>query len=71
MRRGSAWLGTLHCAEVRGPGPRGGAARAHKGAAGSWKSTGPAAGLGDRWGMGSATGLARRLRAALREEELR
>ncbi|XP_036703022.1 ankyrin repeat and LEM domain-containing protein 1 [Balaenoptera musculus] len=71
MRRGSAWLGTLHCAEVRGPGPRGGAARAHKGAAGSWRSTGPAAGLGDRRGMGLATGLARRLRAALREEELR
>lgn len=71
IRRGSAWLGTLHCAEGRGPWLRGGAARAHKGDAGSWKSAGRAAGLGDRWGMGSATVLARRLQAALRKEELR
>ncbi|XP_057566445.1 ankyrin repeat and LEM domain-containing protein 1 [Hippopotamus amphibius kiboko] len=71
VRRGSAWLGTLHCAEVRRRKPRGGAARAHKGAAGSWKYSGRAAGPADRGRMGSATVLARRLRAALREEELR
>uniref|UniRef100_A0A8C3YHR6 Ankyrin repeat and LEM domain containing 1 n=1 Tax=Catagonus wagneri TaxID=51154 RepID=A0A8C3YHR6_9CETA len=70
MRSRSARLGTLHCAGVLGTEPRGGAARAHKGAARNWKSAGRAAGLGDsRPGMGAATGLALRLRAALREEE--
>ncbi|XP_064336048.1 ankyrin repeat and LEM domain-containing protein 1 isoform X2 [Camelus dromedarius] len=71
MRRGSAWLETLHCASARGTQPVGGTARAHKGASGSWKSARLAAGLGGPRGMGAAAGLARRLRVALREEELR
>lgn len=74
MRRRSAWLGSLHCTKARRREPRGGAARAHKGAAGSWKAAGGATRRlpqGDSRGMGPAVGLARRLRAALQEEELR
>ncbi|XP_017906863.1 PREDICTED: ankyrin repeat and LEM domain-containing protein 1 [Capra hircus] len=74
MRRRSAWLGSLHCTKARRREPRGGAARAHKGAAGSWKAAGGATRWlpqGDSRGMGPAVGLARRLRTALQEEELR
>uniref|UniRef100_A0A8C6DW48 Ankyrin repeat and LEM domain containing 1 n=1 Tax=Moschus moschiferus TaxID=68415 RepID=A0A8C6DW48_MOSMO len=74
MRRRSAWLGSLHCTKARRREPRGGAARAHKGAAGSWKPTGGATRWlpqGDSRGMGPTVGLAWRLRTALQEEELR
>ncbi|XP_006057949.4 ankyrin repeat and LEM domain-containing protein 1 isoform X1 [Bubalus bubalis] len=74
MRRRSAWLGSLQCTKARRRKPRGGAARAHKGAAGSWKPAGGATRWlpqGDSRGMGPAVGLARRLRTALQEEELR
>lgn len=71
MRRGSAPLGTLRYAGTQGPEARGGAARAHKGAAGSSKSTGRMAGPEDVPGMAAAAGLARRLQAALREAEPR
>ncbi|XP_026894084.1 ankyrin repeat and LEM domain-containing protein 1 isoform X2 [Acinonyx jubatus] len=67
----SAPLGTLRSGGIRRPEARGGAARAHKGAAGSSKLTGRAAGPGGIPGMAAAAGLARRLRAALREEEPR
>lgn len=69
MRRGAAWLGTL-LSPGEGPHePRGGAAHAHKPAAGSRKSTPQAVRFGPRQGMCSEALLARRLRAALREEE--
>ncbi|XP_008578771.1 PREDICTED: ankyrin repeat and LEM domain-containing protein 1 [Galeopterus variegatus] len=72
LRPGSTRLGTLRCArEPPAPEPRGGAARAHKVAAGNWKSAGRAMGLGDGPDSGSATGLALRLRGALREQEPR
>uniref|UniRef100_A0A667GHC6 Ankyrin repeat and LEM domain containing 1 n=1 Tax=Lynx canadensis TaxID=61383 RepID=A0A667GHC6_LYNCA len=71
VRRSSAPLGTLRSGGTRRPEARGGAARAHKGAAGSSKLTGRAAGPGGIPGMAAAAGLARRLRAALREEEPR
>ncbi|XP_012509575.1 PREDICTED: ankyrin repeat and LEM domain-containing protein 1 [Propithecus coquereli] len=70
-RRGSSWLGTLRYAEEQPPRRRGGAARAHKVAAGNWKSACQAMGTWHRLDMGAATGLARRLRAALLEEEPR
>lgn len=73
MRRRSAWLGSLHCTKGAEKGGRGaGAARAHKGAAGSWKAAGGATRRLPKAsrGMGPAVGLARRLRAALQEEEL-
>ncbi|XP_011949708.1 PREDICTED: ankyrin repeat and LEM domain-containing protein 1 isoform X3 [Cercocebus atys] len=69
VRRGAAWLGTL-LSPGEGPHePRGGAAHAHKPAAGSRKSTRQAVRFGPRQGMCSEALLARRLRAALREEE--
>ncbi|XP_007993897.1 ankyrin repeat and LEM domain-containing protein 1 isoform X2 [Chlorocebus sabaeus] len=69
VRRGAAWLGTL-LSPGEGPHePRGGAAHAHKPAAGSRKSTPQAVRFGPRQGMCSEALLARRLRAALREEE--
>ncbi|XP_045348440.1 ankyrin repeat and LEM domain-containing protein 1 isoform X4 [Leopardus geoffroyi] len=71
VRRSSAPLGTLRSGGIRRPEARGGAARAHKGAAGSSKLTGRATGPGGIPGMAAAAGLARRLRAALREEEPR
>ncbi|KAG3279970.1 ankyrin repeat and LEM domain containing 1, transcript variant X2 [Ictidomys tridecemlineatus] len=60
VRRGATWLSSQCSAGERGPGPRGGAARAHKAAAGSWKSAGRAAGPGDARDMGAAAGLAHR-----------
>ncbi|XP_047554417.1 ankyrin repeat and LEM domain-containing protein 1 isoform X5 [Lutra lutra] len=71
VRRRSAWLGTLRGAVPRAPEAGGGAARAHKAAAGNWNSAGGAAGLRDRPSMDAATRLAQRLRAALRETEPR
>uniref|UniRef100_A0A8D2F1Z8 Ankyrin repeat and LEM domain-containing protein 1 n=1 Tax=Theropithecus gelada TaxID=9565 RepID=A0A8D2F1Z8_THEGE len=69
VRRGAAWLGTL-LSPGEGPHePRGGAAHAHKPAAGSRKSTRQAVRFGPRQGMCSEALLARRLRSALREEE--
>nr|XP_015296364.2 ankyrin repeat and LEM domain-containing protein 1 isoform X4 [Macaca fascicularis] len=69
VRRGAAWLGTL-LSPGEGPHePRGGAAHAHKPAAGSRKSTRKAMRFGPHQGMCSEALLARRLRAALREEE--
>ncbi|XP_077834406.1 ankyrin repeat and LEM domain-containing protein 1 isoform X5 [Macaca mulatta] len=69
VRRGAAWLGTL-LSPGEGPHePRGGAAHAHKSAAGSRKSTRQAVRFGPHQGMCSEALLARRLRAALREEE--
>nr|XP_026245896.1 ankyrin repeat and LEM domain-containing protein 1 isoform X2 [Urocitellus parryii] len=60
VRRGATWLSSQCSAGEQGPGPRGGAARAHKAAAGSWKSAGRAAGPGDARDMGAAAGLAHR-----------
>ncbi|VTJ73130.1 Hypothetical predicted protein [Marmota monax] len=71
VRRGVTWLSSQCSAGERGPGTRGGAARAHKAAAGSWKSAGRAAGPGDALDMGAAADLAQQLRAALQEEEPR
>lgn len=71
VRRGAAWLSGLCTAGELGPEPRGGAARAHRATAGSWKSAGRAVGPRDRLDMGAAAGLAQRLRAALQEEEPR
>ncbi|XP_032723485.1 ankyrin repeat and LEM domain-containing protein 1 [Lontra canadensis] len=71
VRRRSAWLGTLRGAFPRTPETGGGAARAHKAAAGNRNSAGGAAGLRGRPSMDGATRLAQRLRAALRETELR
>ncbi|XP_011755126.2 ankyrin repeat and LEM domain-containing protein 1 isoform X3 [Macaca nemestrina] len=69
VRRGAAWLGTL-LSPGEGPHePRGGATHAHKPAAGSRKSTRQAVRFGPHQGMCSEALLARRLRAALREEE--
>nr|XP_028694960.1 ankyrin repeat and LEM domain-containing protein 1 isoform X2 [Macaca mulatta] len=69
VRRGAAWLGTL-LSPGEGPHePRGGAAHAHKSAAGSRKSTRQAVRFGPHQGMCSEALLALRLRAALREEE--
>nr|XP_011755126.1 ankyrin repeat and LEM domain-containing protein 1 isoform X3 [Macaca nemestrina] len=69
VRRGAAWLGTL-LSPGEGPHePRGGAAHAHKPAAGSRKSTRQAVRFGPHQGMCPEALLARRLRAALREEE--
>ncbi|XP_063472393.1 ankyrin repeat and LEM domain-containing protein 1 isoform X6 [Symphalangus syndactylus] len=69
VRRGAAWLGTLLGPGEGPPEPRGGAAHAHKPPAGSRKSTGQAVRFGPSQGMCSEASLARRLRAALREEE--
>ncbi|XP_032025968.1 ankyrin repeat and LEM domain-containing protein 1 isoform X1 [Hylobates moloch] len=69
VRRGAAWLGTLLGPGEGPPEPRGGAAHAHKPPAGSRKSTGQAVRFGPSQGMCSEARLARRLRAALREEE--
>ncbi|XP_033055937.1 ankyrin repeat and LEM domain-containing protein 1 isoform X4 [Trachypithecus francoisi] len=69
VRRGAAWLGTLLSRGEGTPEPRGGAAHAHKPAAGSRKWTRQEMRLGPRQGMCSEARLARRLRAALREEE--
>lgn len=71
VRREVTWLSSQCSAGERGPGPRGGAARAHKAAAGSWKSAGRAAGPGDALDMRAAADLAQQLRAALQEEEPR
>ncbi|XP_012916111.1 ankyrin repeat and LEM domain-containing protein 1 isoform X3 [Mustela putorius furo] len=71
VRRRSAWLGTLRGAVPRTPEAGGGAARAHKAAAGNWNSAGKAVGLRDRPSMDAAARLAQRLRAALRETEPR
>ncbi|XP_009192092.2 ankyrin repeat and LEM domain-containing protein 1 isoform X7 [Papio anubis] len=60
VRRGAAWLGTL-LSPGEGPHePRGGAAHAHKPAAGSRKSTRQAVRFGPRQGMCSEALLARR-----------
>uniref|UniRef100_A0A8C7EST2 Ankyrin repeat and LEM domain containing 1 n=1 Tax=Neovison vison TaxID=452646 RepID=A0A8C7EST2_NEOVI len=71
VRRRSAWLGTLRGAVPRTPEAGGGAARAHKAAAGNCNSAGRAAGLRDRPSMDAAARLAQWLRAALRETEPR
>ncbi|XP_030793017.1 ankyrin repeat and LEM domain-containing protein 1 isoform X4 [Rhinopithecus roxellana] len=69
VRRGAAWLGTLLTPGEGTPEPRGGAAHAHKPAAGSRKWARQEMRFGPRQGMCSEARLARRLRAALREEE--
>ncbi|KAL0609576.1 Ankyrin repeat and LEM domain-containing protein 1 [Plecturocebus cupreus] len=69
VRRGAACLGTLLSPGGGRPEPRGGAAHAHKSAAGSRKSTSRAVRFGPGQGMCSAARLARGLREALREEE--
>uniref|UniRef100_A0A2K5PL21 Ankyrin repeat and LEM domain-containing protein 1 n=2 Tax=Cebus imitator TaxID=2715852 RepID=A0A2K5PL21_CEBIM len=69
VRRGAAWLGTLLSPGEGRPKPRGGAAHAHKSAAGSRKSTVQVVRFEPGQDMCSAAGLARRLREALREEE--
>ncbi|XP_017735072.1 PREDICTED: ankyrin repeat and LEM domain-containing protein 1 isoform X6 [Rhinopithecus bieti] len=69
VRRGAAWLGILLTPGEGTPEPRGGAAHAHKPAAGSRKWARQEMRFGPRQGMCSEARLARRLRAALREEE--
>ncbi|XP_033055938.1 ankyrin repeat and LEM domain-containing protein 1 isoform X5 [Trachypithecus francoisi] len=60
VRRGAAWLGTLLSRGEGTPEPRGGAAHAHKPAAGSRKWTRQEMRLGPRQGMCSEARLARR-----------
>uniref|UniRef100_A0A2K6EG24 Ankyrin repeat and LEM domain containing 1 n=1 Tax=Propithecus coquereli TaxID=379532 RepID=A0A2K6EG24_PROCO len=59
-RRGSSWLGTLRYAEEQPPRRRGGAARAHKVAAGNWKSAWRGSGRPGAEGLWAVEELLRR-----------